>query len=399
VASGDEGWAAESAWYKSLVTATPVARWLYPTAGVLAAGAVLYALRGVLTPVLFAFLLAYVLNPVVDRLEALGVPRAAGIVFILGAALGGIAFFLVLVLPTIARDLATLVQTVPALLERVRAVAEPVLRDFGLEVPRGVEDVREVLPDDYRALAAGAVGPLRAVVKGVLGGTASALGAFFSALLVPILAFYLLLDFARIVAVARDLVPMRQRANAIAIGREVDEVLAQFLRGQLTVMVILALLYAVGYAFVGVPLAVPIGILAGLVSFIPYVGGAIALGLGLTMVALHWDGWGPLAGVVIVYASVQALEGLIITPRVVGDKLGLAPIWILLALMAGGELFGFLGVMLALPVAAVVKVFVLRAHAAYRASTVYAEAPVEASAPMLRLRPRRAARRRRKGRV
>lgn len=382
------------------MTATPaVARWLYPTVGVLAAGTLLYAVRGVLTPVLFAFLLAYVLDPVVDRLEARGMPRALGIVVILGAALGGIAFFLVLVLPTMARDLGALVQTLPALLERLRAAAEPTLRSFGLEVPRGVDDVRAALPDDYRALAAGAVGPLRAVVASVLGGTASALGAFFSVLLVPIMAFYLLMDFAAIVAAARDLIPARRRTSAIAIIVEVDTVLAQFLRGQLTVMAILASLYSAGYAIVGVPLAVPIGILAGLVSFIPYVGGAMALGLGLVMVALHWTGWGQLLGVVAVYAGVQALDGLFITPRVVGEKLGLSPVWILFALMAGGELFGFLGVMLALPVAAVVKVFVLRGVDAYRGSAFYAEARVAASSSVQRLRPRRAARRRRKARA
>lgn len=382
------------------VTATPaVARWLYPTLGVLAAGAILYAARGVLTPVLFAFLLAYVLHPIVERLEKRGVPRALGIVVILSAVLGGIALFAVLVLPTIIRDLASLVQMLPALLERLRAALEPTLRTFGVEVPRGVDDLRAALPEDYRALAAGAVGPLQAIVRGVLGGTASALGAFFSALLVPIMAFYLLMDFATIVAAVGELIPASRRANAISIVTEVDAVLAQFLRGQLTVMAILALLYATGYAIVGVRLAVPIGMLAGLVSFIPYVGGALALGFGLLMVTLHWSGWGKLIGVVVVYTGVQTLEGFFITPRVVGEKLGLSPVWILFALMVGGELFGFLGVMLALPVAAVVKVFVLRGLDAYRASAFYAQAGVGAPSPLQRLRPRRSARRRRKARA
>lgn len=382
------------------MTATPaVARWLYPTLGVLAAGAILYAVRGVLTPVLFAFLLAYVLRPVVDSLQARGVPRALGIVVILGAVLGGIALFALLVLPTIVRDLASLVQMLPSLLERLRTAVEPTLRTFGVEVPRGVDDLRAALPDDYRALAAGAVGPLQAILRGVLGGTASALGAFFSALLVPIMAFYLLMDFATIVATVGDLIPANRRANAISIVTEVDTVLAQFLRGQLTVMAILALLYATGYAIVGVRLAVPIGVLAGLVSFIPYVGGALALGFGLLMVTLHWSGWGPVIGVVVVYAGVQTLEGFFITPRIVGEKLGLSPVWILFALMAGGELFGFLGVMLALPVAAVVKVFVMRGVDAYRKSAFYAEAGIGAPPSVQRLRPRRAARRRRKARA
>lgn len=380
-----------------MTATTASARWLLNAAAVLAVGSLVYALRGVLTPVLFAFLLAYVLHPAVDGMQARGVPRALGIVSILATVLGSIGLFAVLVLPRIVGDLTALMQTLPAAIDRVRDALEPTLRGLGLELPRDVQDVRAVLPEDYRSFAAGAWGPLKGVLAGVVGGTASALGAFFSALLVPILAFYLLMDFAAIVASVRDLLPVRHRDHVTSIVTEIDVVLAQFLRGQLTVMTILAFLYAVGYAVVGVPLAVPIGVLAGLVAFIPYVGGAIALGLGLLMVALHWSGWGTVAGVVGVYAAVQVLEGLVITPRVVGEKLGLAPVWILLAVMAGGELFGFLGVMLALPVAAIGKVFVLRAVHAYRRSALYGAADLATATTLARLRPRRAHRARRAG--
>jgi predicted PurR-regulated permease PerM len=217
----------------------------------------------------------------------------------------------------------------------------------------------------------------------LVGGTASVFGALAAIVIVPVLAFYLLLDFDIITAHALALVPTREREQVARTAREVDGVLGHFVRGQLTVMGILAALYGIGYMLVGVPLAVPIGLVAGLLSFIPYVGSAVALGLGLLMVTLHWEGWQPLVGVVIVYTVVQALEGLVITPRVVGDKLGLSPVWVLLALMVGGELFGFVGVMLALPAAAIAKVFASHALRRYHESQLYlARASLVPGAPL-----------------
>jgi predicted PurR-regulated permease PerM len=157
---------------------------------------------------------------------------------------------------------------------------------------------------------------------------------------------------------------------------EVDEVLGQFIRGQVTVMVILAVLYAVAYSLIGVRLAVPIGVVAGLLSFIPYLGGAVALGLALLMVALHFTGWTQPILVVVAYAVIQLLEGFVITPRIVGEKLGLSPVWVLFGLMVGGHLFGFMGVMLALPATAVAKVLVVRGVASYKRSSVYREGAV-----------------------
>jgi predicted PurR-regulated permease PerM len=209
------------------------------------------------------------------------------------------------------------------------------------------------------------------VIGAVVGGTASVFGALAGIVIVPVLAFYLLKDFDIITAHALALVPARERELVASTAREVDEVLGQFLRGQLTVMAILAGLYAAGYTLVGVPLAVPIALVGGLLSFIPYVGSGVALGLAVLMVVLHWSGPATLIGVLVVYAFVQTAEGLVITPRIVGDKLGLSPVWVLLALMVGGELFGFVGVMLALPAAAVAKVFAMHALNRYQASKLY----------------------------
>jgi predicted PurR-regulated permease PerM len=176
-----------------------------------------------------------------------------------------------------------------------------------------------------------------------------------------------------------DLVPPRHRALVLERVGEVDFVLGQFVRGQLLVMLLLAIAYGVGFSMVSVPLAVPIGIVAGALSFIPYVGGAIALVLSVMMSLLHGASFGQLLAVISVYAVVQLLEGFVITPRVVGEKLGLSPLSVLFALMAGGELFGFLGVMAALPVAAVLKVILGRGVLRYRTSALYV--PREKSEP------------------
>jgi predicted PurR-regulated permease PerM len=172
-------------------------------------------------------------------------------------------------------------------------------------------------------------------------------------------------------------------------------VLSHFVVGQLTVMAIMGGLYAIGYTLIGVRLAVPIGLLAGFLTFVPYVGSTVALVLGLLMVLVHFTGWGQILAVVSVYLVIQTLDGLVITPRVVGGKLGLSPVWVLFALMAFGQLFGFIGVMLALPASAVIKVFVVEGVSRYRRSGFYTGAEeqtstaTEAPSSAARLRLRR----------
>jgi predicted PurR-regulated permease PerM len=171
----------------------------------------------------------------------------------------------------------------------------------------------------------------------------------------------------------RDLVPHGVRPFVVDVAKEIDQVLGQFIRGQLTVMLILAVLYAVGYSIAGVRLAVVIGIVAGALAFIPYVGGAVAIGLALLMCLLDFQGVDQILWVLAIYGVVQLLESFVITPKIMGETVGLSAVWVLLALMIGGELFGFSGVLLAVPAAAVAKIFVVRAVAWYRKSAVFLE--------------------------
>lgn len=334
-------------------------------------GWAVYVLRGVLTPVFFAFLIAYMLDPVVDRLEGLRIPRAAGITLVLSVVLGALGLFVLLAVPGIVRDVLAFAETLPDRIEAVLERIDPWLAEMGYEVPHTIDEAVAQLDIDTGQIAGRAAEPVAAVLGWIVGGTASVLGAVAGLLMVPIFAFYLLYDFDRMIAGVRDLTPWRVRPFVVDVAREVDEVLGQFIRGQLIVMLILAVLYAVGYSIVGVRLAVVIGIVAGLLSFIPYVGGAVALGLALLMAFLDFAGWNQVIGVVVVYGVIQILEGFVITPKIVGDKVGLSAVWVLFALLVGGEVFGFLGVLLAVPAAAVAKIFVLRAVAWYRTSHVF----------------------------
>jgi len=343
----------------------------YWALGLVLGGVVLYLLREVLTPIFLSFTIAYILDPVVDRLERWRIPRGVAIAIVLFAFVAGIAGFLLLVVPEIAKDVAAVARELPDHAERWLSKAEPWLRSQGIEVPHSADEWVARLKSRASAVSASQLEPVGTALKAVIGGTVSAIGAVMGALIVPILAVYLLADFDHLVAGARALIPTRYRTSVESIVGEIDKTLAQFMRGQLTVMLILAVLYGGAYAILGVRLAIPIGIAAGVLNFVPYVGGAFALVAGLLMSLIGGGGAVQLVGVGVAYAVVQTLEGFVITPRIVGESVGLKEVWVLLALFVGGEVFGFLGVLLAVPAAAVLKIFVTRAVARYRQSALF----------------------------
>jgi predicted PurR-regulated permease PerM len=202
-------------------------------------------------------------------------------------------------------------------------------------------------------------------------GTLSYVAVILSALIVPLFALYLLIDFERIVARVADLIPRRWVAPATDIARQVHRTLGGYVRGQLTANIVLGALYATGLRLVDIRLAVPIGVLTGMMAFVPYVGFFTGLGLALVMATLDWHGMGTLVGVVAVMLGVQLLDGTFITPRIVGRSVGLAPIEVVVTMMAAASLFGFLGVLLAVPLGAVVKILIHRGIKAYLASDFY----------------------------
>jgi predicted PurR-regulated permease PerM len=354
-----------------VLKSSPWLRVVWIALALLVFGSLLIQLRSVIAPVLSALLLAYVLDPLVDHFEKMKLPRALGIVIILFGALCAITLFVILVVPQLVRDVTELVRALSAAVVRLVLAIQPWLVEHDIPVPDTVSSALGQLGDSAVSMASSAIAPVGDVLLAAIGGTASALGTLANALFVPVFSFYFLHDFDKITASVRQLLPASIRPSVVAMAGQVDHVLGQFMRGQLTVMGILAALYAFGYWIIGVPLAVPIGVLAGVLSFIPYVGSTLALVFGVLMVVLHWHGATQLLGVVLVYGAIQLLESLVITPKIVGGKLGLSPVWVLFALLAFGHLFGFVGVMLALPASAVIKVFVVDALAYYQKSALY----------------------------
>lgn len=347
----------------------------YVVLGVLLTGYLVYAARAVLTPLFLAFAIAYVLDPVIDKFETWKVPRPAGIAIVLLGLLGALATFTALVLPMVASDLATVARELPSKISALIASADPWLLRHGIKVPHTTTEWMERLSANASSVASSVLAPAGGILSAVVTGGFSVAGSVVAALVVPVLSIYLLNDFDRITAAVRGHLPRRYRRVITEYAREIDGALSHFLRGQLTVMAIVAVLYSVAYSILGVRLALPIGIISGTLSFIPYLGSAFALTSGLLMSLIGGFNPGQLISVVIAYAIVQTLEGFVIAPRVMGKSVGLPDMWVLIALFVGGQIFGFLGVLLAVPTAAVIKIFLARAVDIYHESELYLEGP------------------------
>ena len=352
-------------------------RWVIWLIASVAGGWLLYSLRGVLAPAFFAFLIAYMPDPLADRIEAMPlvrksqIARGIGIAVLLAGVFAVTAALVLVIAPMVFQQISSFVQRLPALLDRSRAAWEPLLAEYGLTMPASVAEALEDLHLDFQEIVAKSYTPVSAAVKWLLGGTASVVGAMLAALIVPVFAFYFTYDFDNIVAGIAKLVPPRHRPETYSFFRDIDQVLGQFFRGQFTVMAILAVLYSLGYGLIGVPLALPIGIMAGLLSFIPYVGSLTALGAALLLTALDWQGWTQVIWVIGVHFTIQGLEGFVITPKIMGDTVGISAIAVMFALLVGGEVLGFTGVLLAIPAAAVTKILVQRIDAQYRSSSFF----------------------------
>ncbi len=344
-------------------------------AGIGLAGYGIYLLRGVLTPLLIAVLLAYLLDPVVDRLERWRIPRGPAIAVLLGLFLLALTAVSLLVVPKAVREAVEFFRQLPHRVDATWQQVEPWLVAEGIVIPKSLKELQAQLGDHVGDLSQRAAMAVGGVAPWVAASTASMLGTVVTLFLVPVLTFYILYDFDRMRAAALDLVPWRWRGLAQEIARDIDAVIAQFIRGQLVVMALLAVAYSVAYSAVGVPLAVVIGVLAGAVSFIPHVGGAVALGTALLACALNGTSWLQVGLVVALHLTIQWTEGFVVTPRIMAGQVGLPAVWVILALLGFGELFGFLGVVLAVPAAAVIKTLLVRAIAAYKESDLYGSAP------------------------
>jgi predicted PurR-regulated permease PerM len=323
-----------------------------------------------LVPLFLAFLLAYALDPFVDRLEALRVPRSLGAIVVMLGIAGLFTVILIYAIPLFVDQVTDASATLPEKLKHLQQRTEPwFMTTLHVKLPHSMGDLSKALTE--RLQSQGAVDTARTALFGTLG----YVGVALSALIVPVFALYLLIDFDRIVNRVEQLIPRRYAPGISSVARDIHKTLSGYVRGQLTANIVLAALYATGLRIVDIRLAVPLGVMTGMLAFVPYVGFTLGLLLAMGMAILDWQGPGTVIGVVAVMGGVQIIDGMVITPRIVGRSVGLAPLEVILTMMAAGSLFGFLGVLLAVPLGAVAKILVQRAVRAYLASPFYAKPP------------------------
>lgn len=339
----------------------------------LVGAALVWLLSPVLMPFAAAALLAYLGNPLVERLTALRLPRTVATVIVFCAMFLLLALAPIVAFPLLEGQVSVLVEHWPRYIDWLQGTFVPwVQGSLGLEVGAiDLEVVRQAVIDHWRQAGGIAAGLLSSVTRSWL----VLLGWLFNLVLIPVVTFYLLRDWPRLLERITALLPRPVEQDAIRLARECDGVLATFLRGQLLVMISLGVIYSVGLWIAGLELAVLIGLIAGLVSFVPYLGLIVGLLISGIAAVMQFGDLTPLLAVAAVFAVGQLLETLVLTPLLVGDRVGLHPVAVIFAVLAGGQLFGAIGVLLALPVAAVLVVLLREAHRRYLASDLYDDGP------------------------
>lgn len=334
-------------------------------------GFLIYVLSPILTPFLVAALLAYLGDPLADRLEAWRLPRTLAVIVVfvvMGLVLAG---SVLLLLPLLEAQVSALIQALPGYLTWLNAHVLPWLQSrLGID-PRYLDlnSMVKLVSQHWQQ-----AGGFAAHLADTLSRSGLVLfGWLANLVLIPVVTFYLLRDWDRLVAYVGELLPTRAQPSAVALAREADEVLGAFLRGQLSVMLALGAVYAVGLWLIGLKLGILIGVLAGVVSFVPYLGFTLGIIAALAAMFFQTHELLSLWPVLAVFGVGQVLESAVFTPLLVGDRIGLHPVAVIFAVLAGGQLFGFIGVLLALPVAAVLAVFLRHLHQRYRGSAFYRE--------------------------
>lgn len=349
---------------------TVVNRWPFALVTTVVLAGLVYALHPILSPFVLGALIAYLGDPLVDRLEDRGYGRTMGVVLVFMLIILSLVLVLSVGLPLLIEQLDQAIRKIPELYRWLSNHALPWIQsqisvspvklppiNWEAELAAHWQSVGKVTADTVARLTRSGLGVL---------------GAVINLALVPVVAFYLMRDWDRMVEAVLDLIPKAWQQNVSLMVSEADDVLGAFMRGQLLVMLAQAVMYSIGLWLVGLEFAVILGTTAGLASIIPYAGAVIGVGSAL---AVAWFQFGgelmPLVWVAVVFGVGQTVESMLLTPMLVGDRIGLHPVAVIFVLMAGGQLAGFTGILLALPVSAVLFVFFRHAIDYYRRTQTY----------------------------
>jgi predicted PurR-regulated permease PerM len=332
-------------------------------------GFFLYLLGPILSPFLVGALLAYLTDPLADRLEEVGVSRTAAVVIVFIILTAIVTLSVLLFIPKLSHQIQVMIHQVPAVITLFEEKAIPAIQAFlGEGVSFGdMESFKALVASHWEK-----TGDIMAqIASGITRSGLAVVGWIANLLLIPVVTFYLLRDWDIMMDKISHLLPRSIEPVVSRWAKESDEVLGAFIKGQLLVMLMLGCVYAIGLWLIGLDLALLLGLLAGLASIVPYMG--FIVGIFAAGVAAYLQFHDPiiLLWVSAIFGVGQALEGMVLTPLLVGDKIGLHPVAVIFAIMAGGQLFGFVGVLIALPVAAVIMVFLRHVHDGYKNSHLY----------------------------
>lgn len=327
-----------------------------------------YLLAPILTPFLMAGLLGYLGDPLVDRLQRYKLSRtvAVTIVFVV-LSIFVLLFFLVLI-PILEAQILKLAKKVPLYIDNTLLVLKPYLQnELGMDLSQLDTSLKHWVAENIGETS----GIFNELLKTISASGALLIGWATTLFLTPILTFYMLRDWDRFVSYIHELLPRHIEPAISRVAKEADEVLGAFLRGQLLVMITLGMLYSVGLSLIGIEFAFLIGLLAGLVSFVPYLGLIVGISVASLAVLMQTQSVTDLLLVFGVFGIAQLIEGAFLTPLLVGERIGLHPVTVIFAVLAGGQLFGFFGVLLGLPMAAVIAVILRHLHDSYKSSHIY----------------------------
>ena len=329
-------------------------------------GGLLWLLSPILAPFLAAAILAYIFDPLVDKLEARGVSRSIGTVIAVLLLLLAIVLLLLIVLPLFYKEISQLIQEFPGFVDKLKTSVIPWINEkVGVTITLDSSSLRQLITEN----ASDASGIAKKIFASIGIGGLALVGFLINVLLIPVALFYLLRDWDILIASIDTAVPRGYHLTVTTIFREIDAVLSEFLRGQLSVMLIMSVFYVAGLWLVGLNFALPVGLITGLLVFIPYLGSGTGLVLGTVAAVMQDPSLVPL--VLMVFGAGQMIEGFAVTPWLVGDRIGLHPLVVLFALLAFGQVFGFFGVLLALPASAAMLVGLRHLQAHYHQSSLY----------------------------
>lgn len=333
-----------------------------------------WLLSGVLAPFVTGMIIAYLLDPACDRLQRLGMPRwlATTVLLLLFVIVAILA--VLIVVPILVTQVTGLISAVPDYVARATARLQPLIADLRHRVSAANFTEIQKAVSQY---AGNAVSWIGTVLGSLWQGGMALIDLLSLVFITPVVAFYMLRDWDHMVEVIDHNLPVAQRETIRGLGREVNYTLSRFIRGQLIVCLLLGLFYAIALTIVGLNFGLLVGLMTGILSIIPYVGSLVGLVSSMGIAFVQYDDWTMWALVLGIFLLGQFLEGNFVTPKLVGESVGLHPVWVIFALLAAGSLFGFTGVMLAVPMAAVIGVLTRFALHRYRQSTLYRQPPAD----------------------